>query len=74
MANMCASPDVVKILEGDNDKTKYMFLICSDPDEEIVKASAGALCMVLPESNVCCDKIFHVSYCLQYLLDYILLD
>ncbi|KAB7504636.1 Protein unc-45-like protein B [Armadillidium nasatum] len=61
MANMCGSPDVVKILEGDNDKLKYLFLASSDEDEEIVKAAAGALCMVLPESNKCCGKIFEAK-------------
>ncbi|XP_068210015.1 protein unc-45 homolog B [Palaemon carinicauda] len=58
MANMCMSPDVIKILEGNNDKFKYLFLSCSDEDEEIIKASAGALCMVMPESPKCVTKIF----------------
>ena len=60
MANMCASPDIVQILEGKNDKLKYLFLISSDPDEEISKAASGALCMVLPESEICCNKVFEV--------------
>lgn len=61
MANMCASPDVIKILEGKNDKVKYLVLCASDEDEEIVKASAGALCMVMSESTTCLSKIFEVS-------------
>ena len=60
MSNMCMSPDIIKILEGKNDKVKYLFLSCSDEDEEIIKASAGALCMVMPESPTCTMKIFEV--------------
>ncbi|CAL4178392.1 unnamed protein product [Meganyctiphanes norvegica] len=58
MCNMCMSPDVIKQLEGQNDKFKYLFLCTADEDEEIIKAAAGALCMVLPESERCCKKVF----------------
>lgn len=61
MANMCPSPDIIKILEGKNDKFKYLVLCASDEDEEIVKAAAGALCMVMSESTICLNKIFDVS-------------
>lgn len=60
MANMCASPDIIKILEGENDKLKYLFLSTSDEDEEIIKASGGALCMVLSASEKCISKVFQV--------------
>lgn len=71
MANMCASPDVLKLLEGKNDKFKYLVLCASDEDEEIVKAAAGALCMVMSESPTCVKKIFDVKdweEILQFLL------
>lgn len=58
LCNMCMSPDYIKQLEAKNDKFKYLFLCTSDEDEEIIKAAAGALCMVLPESERCCKKIF----------------
>lgn len=58
MANMCMSPDVLKTLEAKNDKFKYLFLCMADEDEEIIKAASGALCMILPESERCCKKIF----------------
>ena len=61
MANMCCSPDIIKILEGKNDKLKYLFLCTSDEDEEIIKASSGALCMALSESSVLRNKVFEVS-------------
>ena len=60
MANMCPSPDVIKILEGENDKVKYLILCASDEDEEIVKAAAGALCIVMSESPICLKKMFNV--------------
>lgn len=62
MANMCASPDIIKILEGQNDKFKYLFLCASDEDEEIIKAAAGALCMVMSESPKCLMKVFEVRF------------
>lgn len=61
MANMCASPDIIKILEGENDKFKYLFLCASDEDEEIIKAAAGALCMVMSESPKCLMKVFQAK-------------
>ena len=61
MANLCASPDIIKILEGKNDKFKYLTLCASDEDEEIVKAASGAMCMVMAESPVCVKKVFDVS-------------
>ena len=59
-ANMCMSPDVVKLLEGANDKLKYLVLCSADEDVEIVKASAGALCLVLGESEKLPKKVFEV--------------
>ncbi|KAK4288564.1 hypothetical protein Pmani_038411 [Petrolisthes manimaculis] len=61
MANMCASPDIIKLLEGENDKLKYLFLCASDEDEEIIKASGGALCMALSASEKCIPKVFEAK-------------
>ena len=60
-ANMCMSPDVVKSLEGKNDKMKYLVLCGADEDLEICKAASGALCMVLGESDKLPPKMFEVS-------------
>jgi len=73
MTNMCASPDVVKRMEGKNDKLKYFFLITSDEDPEIVKAATGALCMVMSESTICLKKVFDAKDwedTLKYLLSH----
>lgn len=59
--NMCMSPDVVKLLEGANDKLKYLVLCSADEDLEIVKASSGALCMVLGQSEKLPNKVFETA-------------
>ncbi|KAJ9593464.1 hypothetical protein L9F63_014993 [Diploptera punctata] len=51
MTNLMMSPDVVKIYEGNNDRTKFLTLLCSEEDEETSKAAAGALA-VLTSTNI----------------------
>ncbi|XP_076036321.1 unc-45 myosin chaperone [Oratosquilla oratoria] len=73
MVNMCLSPTVVSLMEGDNDKFKYMFLCTSDEDEEIVKAAGGAVCMLLSNSEKCRKKVFDAldwQEILQFLLSH----
>uniref|UniRef100_A0A2P2HWV5 Protein unc-45 homolog B n=1 Tax=Hirondellea gigas TaxID=1518452 RepID=A0A2P2HWV5_9CRUS len=59
--NMCMSPDVVKLLEGKNDKLKYLVLCSADEDLDIVKAASGALCMVLGQSESLNHKFFETE-------------
>ncbi|KAK3857144.1 hypothetical protein Pcinc_036588 [Petrolisthes cinctipes] len=73
MANMCASPDIIELLEGENDKLKYLVLCASDEDEEIIKACGGALCMALSASEKCISKVFEAKdwqEILQFLLSH----
>jgi hypothetical protein len=57
--NLCQSPVQVKRCEGNNDKVKYLVLLCGDGDDaEVVKAAAGALAMLTSISNVVCRKVF----------------
>jgi len=57
--NLCQSPVQVKRCEGNNDKVKYMVLLCGDPDDsEVVKAAAGALAMLTSQSSKVCQKVF----------------
>ena len=44
--NLCQSPEHVARCEGNNDKVKYLVLLCGDEDEEVAKAAGGALAMV----------------------------
>ena len=57
--NLCQSPVQVKRCEGNNDKVKYLVLLCGDGDDaEVVKAAAGALAMLTAISNTVCRKVF----------------
>lgn len=58
MTNLIMSPDVVKIYEGNNDRTKLLVLLCSEEDEETSKAAAGALAVLTSTSKKACQKVF----------------
>jgi len=67
-ANLCMSPDVVKLLGQKNDKLKYLLLCCADEDLEIVKAAAGGMCIALGASDKLAAKIFEAKAWLETLL------
>lgn len=57
--NLCQSPIQVIRAEANNDKVKYMVLLCGEPDDpEVVKAAAGALAMLTSQSSKVCKKVF----------------
>jgi len=56
--NLCQSPVQVERFEQPNDKMKYMVLLMADEDEEIVKASSGAVAMLTGASSKLCKKVF----------------
>ncbi|KDR23225.1 Unc-45-like protein A, partial [Zootermopsis nevadensis] len=58
MTNLITSPDVVKIYEGKNDRTKLLVLLCSEDDEETNMAAAGALAVLTSASTKACKKVF----------------
>ena len=50
----------MKRCEGNNDKVKYLVLLCGDSEDvEVVKAAAGALAMLTAISNIICRKVYH---------------
>jgi hypothetical protein len=52
----------VKRCEGNNDKVKYLVLLCGDSEDvEVVKAAAGALAMLTAISNIICRKVYTVK-------------
>ncbi|PSN46108.1 Protein unc-45 B [Blattella germanica] len=67
MTNLIMSPDVVKIYEGKNDRTKLLVLLCSEEDEETSKAAAGALAVLTSTSKKACKKVFEVGSWLDVL-------
>lgn len=71
VTNLILEDDMIAIYEGENDKTKYLFLLCFEEDVETVEAASGALAMLTSVSKECCIKLFSASNWLeifQYLL------
>lgn len=58
MTNLTMSPEVVKLYEGNNDRIKLLVLLCSEEDEEISMAAAGALAILTSVSRKACRKVF----------------
>uniref|UniRef100_A0A1B0FL09 Protein unc-45 homolog B n=1 Tax=Glossina morsitans morsitans TaxID=37546 RepID=A0A1B0FL09_GLOMM len=67
LCNMIMSDDVVKKFEGDNDRLKFMALLCEEEDEETAKACSGALAMLTSVSKKCCAKILEIKSWLEIL-------
>ncbi|CAH0402816.1 unnamed protein product [Chilo suppressalis] len=61
VCNMLQSEEVIKTYEGNNDKTKFLYLSCQEEDVDTVKAAAGALCILTSVSKVCCRKLLDVG-------------
>lgn len=61
ICNLLQSDEVIKIYEGDNDRTKYLYLLCLEEDEDTVMSAAGALCILTSVSKVCCRKLMDVE-------------
>lgn len=58
ICNLVLSEDVVKFHEGDNDRVKFLALLCEEEDEDTAVAASGALAMLTSVSEKCCMKIF----------------
>jgi tetratricopeptide (TPR) repeat protein len=68
--NLCLSPIQVERCEGNNDKMKYIILLCGDDeDAEIVKAASGAVAMLTSVSTKCCKKVFDSKQWTECLLN-----
>ncbi|KAJ0173002.1 hypothetical protein K1T71_011178 [Dendrolimus kikuchii] len=57
ICNLVQSEEVIKSYEGNNDKTKFLYLLCQEEDVDTVLAAAGALCLLTSVSKVCCRKL-----------------
>ncbi|XP_053617527.1 protein unc-45 homolog B [Plodia interpunctella] len=67
ICNLVQSDDVIKTYESNNDKTKYLYLLCQEEDVDTVKAAAGALCILTSVSKACCRKLLDVQPWLETL-------
>ncbi|CAH0713857.1 unnamed protein product, partial [Brenthis ino] len=61
ICNLVQSEEVIKTYEGNNDKTKYLYLLCQEEDVDTVMAAAGALCMLTSVSKTCCRKLLDLQ-------------
>lgn len=57
VCNMVVSDDVVKVHEKENDRVKFLALLCQEEDEETAMAAAGALACLTSASEICCKKM-----------------
>lgn len=57
ICNLLQSEEVIKTYEGNNDKTKFLYLLCQEEDLDTVMAASGALCILTSVSKVCCRKL-----------------
>uniref|UniRef100_A0A1A9X234 Protein unc-45 homolog B n=1 Tax=Glossina brevipalpis TaxID=37001 RepID=A0A1A9X234_9MUSC len=67
LCNLIMSDDVVKKFEGENDRVKFMALLCEEEDEETAKACSGALAMLTSVSKKCSAKILEIKSWLEIL-------
>ncbi|XP_059052848.1 protein unc-45 homolog B [Achroia grisella] len=67
ICNLLQSDDVIKTFEGNNDKTKFLYLLCQEEDVDTVLAAAGALCILTSVSKICCRKLLDIQPWLETL-------
>lgn len=67
ITNLVISPDVLKLFEGQNDRCKYILLLCGEEDLDTQMAAAGCLAILTSSSKKCCEKIFTIDTWLEYL-------
>lgn len=67
ICNMVLSDDYVKMHEGDNDRVKFLALLCEEEDEDTAIACSGALAMLTSVSVKCCEKMLEPSAWLEVL-------
>lgn len=58
VVNLIRDPQVVSLYEAENDRVKYLVILCQDEDIETIKAASGALAMLCQVSEKACARIF----------------
>lgn len=57
VANLIRDPHLISLYEAENDRVKYLILLCQEADLETVKAASGALAMLCQVSEKACERI-----------------
>ncbi|CAB0034017.1 unnamed protein product [Trichogramma brassicae] len=56
--NLMMCEDTIKLYDGDNDRTKYLVVLCEEEDLDTCLAASGALAMLTGVCKAACCKIF----------------
>ncbi|XP_014221406.1 protein unc-45 homolog B [Trichogramma pretiosum] len=56
--NLMMCEDTIKFYDGDNDRTKYLVVLCEEEDLDTCLAASGALAMLTGVCKAACCKIF----------------
>lgn len=67
ICNMVLNEEYLKWHEGDNDRIKFLALLCEEEDEETAIACSGALAMLTSMSAKCCEKVMDSAEWLEVL-------
>lgn len=67
ICNMVLSEDYVSLHEGNNDRVKFLALLCEEEDEETALACSGALAILTSSSVKCCEKMLEPQSWLEVL-------
>ena len=67
ICNMVLNEDYVKFHEGQNDRVKFLSLLCEEEDEDTAIACSGALAMLTSVSVKCCEKMLEAESWLEVL-------
>jgi len=61
VVNLIRHPQMISLYEGENDRVKYLVILCQTEDLETVKAASGALAMLCQVSEKACARIFEAK-------------
>nr|KAF7427020.1 hypothetical protein H0235_006714 [Vespula pensylvanica] len=65
--NLIICEDTIQYFEQENDRTKYLLILCEDEDEDTCLAASGALAMLTSVSTKAIEKMFDVKNWLEIL-------
>ncbi|XP_012288302.1 protein unc-45 homolog B [Orussus abietinus] len=63
--NLVMSDSIVSLFEDENDRLKYILILCQEEDEETSVAASGTLAMLTSASQKICKKILDIKVWLE---------
>ena len=57
ICNLVCTEEYIKLMEGDNDRVKFLVLLIGEEDADTSQAAAGALAMATSVSTAVCRKV-----------------